>query len=86
MNTFSKFPRVACVMDLRGWESLWKTFATVGVANLFLFFIIVFVFAIDNPILIWILIAIESASAACDIKKQDQTGLENDSLWLTKCK
>jgi hypothetical protein len=62
MNTFSKFPRVACVMDLRGWESLWKTFATVGVANLFLFFIIVFVFVIDNPILIWILIAIESAS------------------------
>ena len=51
-----------CNGDLRGWESLWKTFATVGVANLFLFCIIVFVFAIDNPILIWILIAIESAS------------------------
>ena len=48
-------------MDLRGWESLWKTLATVGVGNLFLFFVIVFVFSINNSILIWILIAVESA-------------------------
>jgi len=50
MHNFYCFFRVAYVMDLRGWEYLWKTFA-----NLFLFVIIVFVFAI----LIWILIAIE---------------------------
>jgi hypothetical protein len=48
-------------MDLRGWESLWKTLATIGVANLFLFFIIVFVFGLGNRTLIWILIGIESA-------------------------
>ena len=48
-------------MDLRGWEYLWKILATIGVANLFLFVIIVFVFAIDNRIVIWILIVIESA-------------------------
>lgn len=48
-------------MRLLGWEYLWKTLATIGVANLFLFIIIVFVFAIDNRILIWVLIAIESA-------------------------
>ena len=49
-------------MDLRGWEYLWKIFATIGIVNLFLFVIIVSVFAIDSRILIWILIAIESAS------------------------
>jgi ABC-type maltose transport system permease subunit len=38
-----------------------KVLATIGVANLFLFVIIVFVSALDNRILIWILIAIESA-------------------------
>ena len=48
-------------MDLRGWECLWKTFATIGVANLLLFFIILFVFETDSAILIWILIAIEPA-------------------------
>jgi hypothetical protein len=48
-------------MDLRGWEYLWKVLATVGVANLFLFVVIVFVSGIDNRILIWILVAIESA-------------------------
>jgi hypothetical protein len=47
-------------MDLRGWESLWKVFATIGIANLFLFFVIVFVYAIDISILLWILITIES--------------------------
>jgi hypothetical protein len=40
-------------MDLRRWESLWKTLASIGVANLFLFFIIVFVFGIGNLTLIW---------------------------------
>jgi len=35
-------------MDLRGWEYLWKTFATIGIVNLFVFVIIVFVFAIDS--------------------------------------
>ena len=25
-------------MDLRGWESLWKIFATIGITNLLLFF------------------------------------------------
>ena len=48
-------------MDLRGWESLWKTLVTIGVANLLFFFIIVFVFVIGNPIVILIFIAIESA-------------------------
>jgi hypothetical protein len=48
-------------MDLRGWESLWKVFATIGIANLLLFVIIVFVNEIYNSILLWILIAIESA-------------------------
>jgi hypothetical protein len=48
-------------MDLQGWESLWKILATIGVANILLFFIIVFVLAIGNSIIIWILIAIESA-------------------------
>jgi hypothetical protein len=33
--------------------------ATIGVANLFFFVIIVHVFAIDNPIVIWTLIVIE---------------------------
>ena len=47
-------------MDLRGWESLWKIFATIGIANL-LFFVIVFVDEIYNSLFIWILIAIESA-------------------------
>jgi hypothetical protein len=48
-------------MDLRGWESLWKMFATIGIANLLLFVVIVFVNEVYNSILIWILIAIESA-------------------------
>jgi hypothetical protein len=48
-------------MDLCSWESLWKVLVTIGVGNLFLFFIIVFVFTINNSMLIWILIAIESA-------------------------
>ena len=29
-------------MDLHSWESLWKVLITIGVGNLFLFFIIVF--------------------------------------------
>jgi len=41
------------------WEYLWKILATIGVANLFFFVIIVHVFAIDNPIVIWTLIVIE---------------------------
>jgi len=36
-------------------------FATIGVANLFFFVIIVLVFAIDSRIVIWILIVVESA-------------------------
>ena len=47
-------------MDLRSWESLWKVLITIGVGNLYLFFIIVFLFTINNSILVWILIAIES--------------------------
>ena len=47
-------------MDLRRWESLWKVFATIGIANLLLFVVIVFVNEIYNSILLWILIAIES--------------------------
>ena len=47
-------------MDLRGWESLWKIFATIGIANLLLFVVIVFVNEVYNSILIWILIAIET--------------------------
>src|SRR5215469_16689268 len=56
-NAFIVFP--AYVMDMRGWEYLWKILATIGVANLFFFVIIVHVFAIDNPIVIWTLIVIE---------------------------
>jgi len=48
-------------MDIQGWESLWKTLATIGIANLLLFFIVIFVQTITNSLLIWILIAIESA-------------------------
>lgn len=46
-------------MELRGWESLWKILATVGVGNLFLFFVIVFVFTAYNAVLVWILIGVE---------------------------
>src|SRR5215467_8323553 len=53
------------VMDLRGWEYLWKILATIGVANLFFFVIIVHVFAIDNPIVIWTLIVIEFSYYLC---------------------
>jgi hypothetical protein len=48
-------------MDLKAWEGLWKTLAIIGIATIFIFFIIVFVLAIDYPLLIWILIALESA-------------------------
>jgi len=48
-------------MDLRRWESLWKVFATIGIANLLLFVVIVFVNEIYNSILLWILIAIETS-------------------------
>jgi hypothetical protein len=50
-------------MDLRGWQSLWKIFATIGITNLLLFFVIVFVNEIYNSLFICILIAIESAIA-----------------------
>jgi hypothetical protein len=63
--TFSNSSLVAyddvCNMDLQRWEFLWKILATIGVANLLLFFIIVFVLVIDNSLMIWILIGIESA-------------------------
>jgi hypothetical protein len=59
--TCSNFPKTECVMDLRGWEFLWKIFAAIGIANLLLFFVIVFVNEIYNSKPIWILIAIESA-------------------------
>src|SRR5919202_5688756 len=63
--TFTNSPvvvyMITCNMDLQGWEFLWKILATIGVANILLFFIIVFVLAIGNSIIIWILIAIESA-------------------------
>jgi len=48
-------------MDLRGWEELWKSIAIIGVVTIFVFFIIVLVLAIDYPLLIWILIAVESS-------------------------
>jgi hypothetical protein len=48
-------------MDLRSWEDLWKTLAIIGVANLFVFFTIVFVLTLNYSLLIWVLIAIESA-------------------------
>jgi len=48
-------------MDLRRWESLWKVIATIGIANLLLFVVIVFVNEIYNSILLWILIAIETS-------------------------
>jgi len=47
-------------MDIRRWESLWKIFATIGIANLFFFFVILFVYTLDNSILLWILIAVET--------------------------
>jgi hypothetical protein len=47
-------------MDLGSWESLWKVLVAIGVGNIFLFFIIVFEFTINNSILVWILIGIES--------------------------
>jgi hypothetical protein len=47
-------------MDIRGWESLWKVFAIIGIANLFFFFVILFVCMLNNTTILWILIAIES--------------------------
>jgi hypothetical protein len=47
-------------MDERGWESLWKVFAIIGIANLFFFFIILSASTLDNSTILWILIAIES--------------------------
>jgi hypothetical protein len=35
MHHFYCFSRVAYVMDLRGWEYLWKILATIGVVNFF---------------------------------------------------
>ena len=58
--TFSNYPRTEPAMDIRGWKSLWKVFATIGIANLFFFFVILFVYTLDNSTLLWILIAIES--------------------------
>src|SRR5215467_8103607 len=59
--TINDFPRTECAMDLRRWESLWKVFATIGIANLLLFVVIVFVNEIYDSILLWILIAIETS-------------------------
>ena len=47
-------------MDIRGWESLWKVFAIIGIANLFSFFVILVEPSLDNSTILWILIAIES--------------------------
>jgi positive regulator of sigma E activity len=47
-------------MDIRGWESLWKVSAIIGIANLFFFFVILFASTLDNSTILWILIAIES--------------------------
>lgn len=47
------------MMDLRSREGLWKTLA-IRVANLFVFYILVFVMMIDYTLPIWILIVIES--------------------------
>jgi len=57
---FSNFPRTESAMDIRGWESLWKVFAIIGIANLFFFFVILFASTLDNSTILWILIAIES--------------------------
>jgi hypothetical protein len=38
-------------MDLRGWESLWKIFATIGIAN-----ILFFVIAIESACYLGVLI------------------------------
>jgi hypothetical protein len=47
-------------MDIRGWESLWKVFVIIGIANLFFFFVILFASTLDNSTILWILIAIQS--------------------------
>lgn len=57
---FSNFPRAESAMDIRGWESLWKVFAIIGIANLFFFFVILFASTLDNSTILWTLIAIES--------------------------
>jgi hypothetical protein len=35
---FSNFPGTESAMDIQGWESLWKVFAIIGIANLFFLF------------------------------------------------
>jgi hypothetical protein len=47
-------------MDIRGWESLWKVFVIIGIANLIFFFVILFASTLDNSTILWILIAIQS--------------------------
>jgi hypothetical protein len=56
--TFDNFPRTESGMDIRGWESLWKVFAIIGIANLFFFFVILFASTLDNSTILWILIGI----------------------------
>jgi hypothetical protein len=36
--TFSNYPRTEPAMDIRGWKSLWKVFAIIGIANLYFLF------------------------------------------------
>lgn len=53
-------------MNLRFWEYLWKVPATIGLANIVILLLILFVTNISHtPFLIWIFIAIESACYIC---------------------
>jgi len=49
-------------MDLRSWELLWKALATIGLANIVIFFMIIFFINIPHPsYIIWVFAGIESA-------------------------
>jgi hypothetical protein len=49
-------------MDLKSWEALWKVLATIGLANIVIFFMIIFFLNISHSsYLIWVFTGIESA-------------------------
>ena len=49
-------------MNLRFWEYLWKGLAMIGLANIVIFLLILFVNNMSHPhFLIWIFTALESA-------------------------
>ena len=62
LNSYVLYFFIFYLMNLRFSEHLWKGLATIGLANIVIFLLILFVTNISHtPFLIWIFIAIESA-------------------------